>query len=513
MRYDFDVPRTERFNRLSFFDFNARSPIAGAVPANPFFNPVDLHGAVGFVTSDHRQQTPTDLKHFGPRVGFAYNLTNRTVVRSAYGILFLASGMQAAGHTGSAGMVGYRTTTSMVVSLDGRVPIASINNPFPNGYNLPTGNSLGPSTALGLGIGEGVFIDYRSPYMQQWNLNVERELPGNIVFEAAYIGSKGTRLLAGESGVTLSQLPASFLSLGTQLQDQVANPFFGIITNPSSPLRFMTVSRGRLFRPYPQYNGINAFRIPHGDSIYNGATLKADKRFSSGVSFLVAYTWNKLIDDVSTTVGFLGQASSRQNVYDSRAERAISSQDIAHRFVTSFVYDLPFGRGKKFGGDWNPAANRLFGGWQFNGIVTFQSGLPLIITQSANNVGLFNPTQRPTWNGNDANLGGSRNSKIGKWFDTSAFSRTPAFTFGNTPRVMPNLRADGTKSFDLSLFKNNSFKEGKFIAQFRAEFFNAFNRVQFSAPGTRVDDFSGYGVVNGQANSPRQIQLALKLIF
>jgi hypothetical protein len=292
----------------------------------------------------------------------------------------------------------------------------------------------------------------------------------------------------------------------------VQNPFFGIITNPSSPLRFQTVSRGRLFRPYPQYSGVNAFRIPHGDSIYHGGTLKADKRFSNGVTFLVAYTWNKLIDDVSTTVNFLGQASSRQNVYDSRAERAIGSQDIAHRFVTSFVYDLPFGKGRRFGKDLPSAANWLLGGWQFNGIVAFQSGLPLLITQQQNKVGLFNPSQRPTWNGNDANLGGSRNDKVGKWFDTSAFSLTPAFTFGNTPRVMPNLRADGTKNFDLSLFKNNSFKEGKFNAQFRAEFFNAFNRVQFGTPGTQRDS-GNFGVVGGQANGPRQIQLALKLVF
>jgi hypothetical protein len=511
-RYDFDIPRTERFDRLSFFDFDARSPLADVVPANSFFDPKDLKGAIGFVTPDHRHQTPTDFKHFGPRIGAAYNLNDKTVVRSAYGIFYLPSGMQAAGHTGSAGMVGYRTSSSMIVSLDGRTPIASLDNPFPNGFNLPTGNSLGADTFLGLGIGEGVFIDYRNPYMQQWNVNVQRELPGTMLFEVAYIGSKGTRLLAGESGITLSQLPESFLSLGTQLQDQVPNPFFGIITNPSSPLRFPTVARGRLLRPYPQYNGVNAFRIPYGHSIYHGLTLKADKRFSKGLSFLTAYTWNKLMDDVSTTVGFLGQSSARQNAYDREAEWAIGSQDIRHRLVTSFVYDLPFGKGQKFGSNANAAVNRLINGWQFNGIVEFQSGLPLIITQGANNVGLFNPTQRPTWNGSDANLSASTTDKVNKWFDTSAFSITPAFTWGNTPRVMPNLRADGIKNFNLSIFKNNSFNGGKLNVQFRAEFFNAFNRVQFSPPATRVDQ-SNFGVVSGQANGPRQIQLSAKLMF
>jgi hypothetical protein len=160
----------------------------------------------------------------------------------------------------------------------------------------------------------------------------------------------------------LSQLPESFLSLGTQLQDQVPNPFFGIITNPSSPLRFETAARGRLLRPYAQYNGVNAFRIPYGRSTYHGVTFKADKRYSNGLSFLTAYTWNKLMDDVSTTVGFLGQASSRQNAYDRAAEWAIGSQDIRHRLVTSFVYELPFGRGQKFGSNAHAAVNRLIGG-------------------------------------------------------------------------------------------------------------------------------------------------------
>jgi hypothetical protein len=518
LRYELDVPRTERFDRYGVFDFEATSPLAGNVPANLFFNSADLKGAVNYVTADNRRQVPTDKNNFGPRIGFAYNISDRTVLRAAYSIFYSASAYQAAGHTGSSGMIGFRTASQMVVSLDGRVPVTFLDNPFPNGFNLPTGTSLGASTRLGLGVGGGdggVFPDTRSPYIQQWNLNIQRELPGNIVFEAAYIGSKGTRLLAGESGLNYNQLPASFLSLGSQLTEQVPNPFFGIFTNPTSNLRFPTVSRNQLLRPYPQYGDINAFRVPFGFSIYHGGTLKADKRFSNGTSFLVAYTWSKLIDDVSTTVGFLGQASARQDVYNRAAERAIGSQDIAHRFVTGFVYDLPFGKGKRFGNNLRPAANWALGGWQFNGIVAFQSGIPIIITQQANNVQLFNPSQRPTWNGNDPNIdGASKDAKIAKWFDTSAFSITPTRTFGNTPRVMPNLRADGEKNFDLSLFKNNYLRDGKWNVQFRAEFFNAFNRVRFNQPNTlgQVDN-NGFGVVTGQGNSPRQIQLALKLIF
>lgn len=522
LRYELDIPRTERFDRYGFFDFEAASPLAGKVPANPYFNSANLKGAVGFVTADNRRQVPTDKNNFGPRIGFAYNFTPKTVFRGAYGISYSPSAYQAAGHTGSSGMIGYRTASSMVVSTDGRVPVAFLDNPFSSGFNLPTGTALGASTRLGLSVGGGdggVFPDTHSPYIQQWNANVQRELPGNILFEVAYLGSKGTRLLAGESGLNYNQLPVSnltlqpgFTSLDAQLNAQVANPFFGIFTNPTSNLRFPTVQRKQLLRPFPQYDAVQAFRVPLGSSIYHAGTLKADKRFSNGMSFLFAYTWSKLIDDVSTTVGFLGQASARQNVYDSASERSISSQDIRHRFVSNFVYDLPVGNGKRFGKDAPAALNWIIGGWQFNGIVTFQSGTPIIITQGANNVGLFNPSQRPTWNGTDSNLTGSKTDKLVKWFDTGDFLLTPAFVFGNAPRVMPNLRQDGEKNFDLSLFKNNYFNEGKWNVQFRAEMFNAFNRVRFAGPNGQFDN-NAFGTVGGQGNGPRQIQLAMKLVF
>lgn len=518
LRYEFDVPRTERFNRLSYFDANAASPIVNLVPANPFFNPADLRGALVFADADNRRQVGTDLNNFGPRFGVAYNINEATVVRSAYGLYYMPSHVQAAGHSGSAGMMGFNSQTNMIVSLDGRIPLRTLDDPYPDGFNLPPGNSLGAATFMGLNIGGGnggVFTTNDTPSMQQWNFNVQRELPGNFIAEVAYIGSKGTNLLIGESGLAFGQVDPAFLSLGTALQDQVPNPFFGIITNPSSPLRFETVQRARLLRPYPQYDGVNAFRVPGAKSIYHAMTLRLDKRFGNGLSLLSAYTWGKLLDDASTTVGFLGQAGTQQNAYDRASDWSISSQDIRHRFVTSFVYDLPFGRDQKFGRGWDGVVDWLLAGWQVNGILTFQSGLPLIITQGVNNTNLFSPSQRPTWTGADPNIdsGGLSNTEhIQQWFDTSVFSVTPAFQFGNTPRVMPDLRADGVKNLDVSLFKNNRFRGGKWNAQLRLEAFNVLNRVQFSAPNTQVGN-SNFGVVSAQANAPRQLQLAVKLLF
>ena len=183
-----------------------------------------------------------------------------------------------------------------------------------------------------------------------------------------------------------------------------------------------------------------------------------------------------------------------------------------YRLVSAFVYDLPFGANQRFGGGLHGPLGWIASGWQANGILTFQSGYPILVSQGSNNVNLFNPVQRPNWTGQDATLNDqSRAAAILKWFDTSQFSTAPAFQFGSAPRVMPDLRSDGVKNLDFSLFKNNRFKDGKWNAQIRVEAFNLLNRTQFNAPNTQVDA-GAFGTVSG-AGPARQVQIGAKLLF
>jgi len=188
--------------------------------------------------------------------------------------------------------------------------------------------------------------------------------------------------------------------------------------------------------------------------------------------------------------------------------------DVSHRFVLSYSYELPFGRGKAFGSKWHPALDGVLGGWQFNGITTLQSGFPLSIrtrTDSSQSVG--QGTQRPNSTGKSAALDYSRDrdAKLNEWFDITAFTQPATFTFGNVGRTLPDVRADRVRNFDLSIFKNFQVSE-KMRLQFRSEFFNAFNRPLFAAPNVQLGA-PAFGTISGQANNPRQIQMALRLRF
>ena len=292
------------------------------------------------------------------------------------------------------------------------------------------------------------------------------------------------------------------LALGSQLNQLVDNPFFGKI--PAGALASQRVARGQLLRPFPQFASVGIVNVAGASSTYHSWQNTLSKRFSRGFTFDGSYTWSKVIEN----------GTSHQNAYDIRASRSITDLDITHRFVVSYIYELPFGRGRRFGGSMSRLTDSLFGGWQINGFTNIQSGPPLSLSAS-NTAGLFGSQTRPNNNGTSGRLTGKVDQRLNAYFDRAVFSQPAAFTFGNLGIRLPDIRTDGTRNFDLSLFKDFVLiprDAGPLRLQFRSEFLNAFNTPRFGGPNTSVTS-SAFGVITAQANAPRQIQFGLKLLW
>lgn len=493
LRYDIDTPRTERYNRTNYFDRFAPSPLAQQVPQLP-----SLRGGLVFVgiSGRDRHQYNWDRNNWAPRLGLAYQLNSKTVLRAGYGHVF---GISHQGAHGTIGTVGYRVDNLWVNSLDGITPLNLLRNPYPQAFRPAPGASDGLLTQAG-GPLEAVLPDTVSPWSMQWNFTVQRELPSQILVEVAYVGSRGLQLHRnGEGGLSLNQLSPEHLALGSQLNQQVDNPFFGkglggVLANPRT-------SRGQLLRPYPQFTEITPLFSSGASSTYHSLQVSTKKRFDHGLLFDGSYTWAKLLDN----------GMSHQNSYDIYASRALADIDLAHRFVMSYVYELPFGRGRRFGRDVSRWVNAVVGGWQLNGITVFQTGTPLAISAS-NTAGLFNPMTRPNNNGKSGKLSGPVHDRLIRYFDTSVFSQPLQFTFGNLSPRLPDIRNDGIRNWDLSLFKDFAPTE-RLRIQFRGEFLNAFNTPRFGSPNTSVTS-SSFGVISSQASpGPRQIQFGLKFLW
>jgi Carboxypeptidase regulatory-like domain/TonB dependent receptor-like, beta-barrel len=492
VRYDIDVPRTERYDRMNYFDPDARSPLADRVPAFP-----DLRGGVVFVGVDGRSryQYNWDTNNIAPRLGMSYQVNQKTVVRAGYSHIFGPSNQ---GAQGTVGPFGFRTENLWVTSIDGITPFNTLRDPYPNGFLPSPGSSQGLLTQAGANL-QAPLQDTPSPWTIQFNVNVQRELPWNTFVEIAYVGTRGYDLSkSAEGGLSLNQLDPQYMSLGSALNQQVPNPFYGIVNN--GVLTQPTVARGQLLRPYPQFTDIIPLYAAGAKSRYNALQITGRKRMSQGLMFEGSYTYAK-----AREIGM-----NHQNSYDIDASWALASYDIAHRFVISYLYELPFGHNRRFGSGASPLVNAIVGGWQFNGITTIQSGTPLSITAS-NTAGIFGARTQPNNNGNDPRLDGPVNQRLNRYFDTSVYSQPVPFTFGNEPIFSPVLRAHGVRNFDLSLFKNFELRP-RVTVQFRIEAINAFNTVQFSAPNTSVTSTS-FGVINSQFNAPRQLQFGLKLLW
>jgi len=514
LRYENQRPATERFNRLTYFDKTAVNPISTALGYN-------VYGAFEFANQDHRSAWGPDNLNFAPRLGIAYRVTDKLVARLGAGMFYApASAMISFDAPGQ--FLGFTSSTNWIGTVDGEgyIPTNLVSNPFPNGLVQPVGSTQGGLTYVGNAVNQ-MWPKGSHPvgYTEQWSMDLQYRLGTHSVVEAGYMGTRGRRLMYGNPNLNANQLPTQLLALGSKLRDLVPNPFYGVITDPNSPLSGQTIPYNQLLRPFPEYVYLNWTRsLPGASSAYDALSLKYTKQFSNGFSLISTYVWSKALDNGSED--FLGWTIGNmwRDSYNTKLDYAISTHDVPHSFATAFVYQPPYGRGKRWGGGAPVVVNQILGNWEVSGVVRLTSGLPLLPAfYSSNPLGEFGfpGPGLPNVVGNPK----PAHRTTSNWISADAFAAPADFTYGNEPQRMTQLREAPTKNVDLAVAK--SFGPERFRAQFRAEFLNAFNHPIYGGEffgtwGSNIAnciDCGNFGQVYGTRNNPRNIQLSLKLMF
>jgi len=512
VRWEDDLPWTERHNRQSYFDTTAVNPLLQAAGLS-YPGSVEL---VDSSTRSSRYNVNNFAKQFSPRVGLSYAPTPDTVFSIGYGIFWLPTDIANALEPSSDSINSFSTPYTASTN-GGLTPANNISNPFPGGLIPPPARD--PSYQFDL-LGTGpteAFPNNPYAYAQQWNVGVQQQFGSSFVLDVAYGGAKGTHLPF--YSLQQNQLPDQDLSLGSALSNLVPNPFYGII-NPNYSLGGPTITAGQLLLKYPQYTGISIGGAGQGDSTYNSMQVKAQKRFANGASINAAYTWSKLISNTDTLTAWLEPATAGayggvQDNNNLKGEKSLSSNDATNRLVLSYVYDIPVGRGQAHLSNISRGADYVVGGWGLEGVTTLMSGFPLGFSTNSNLTGSYGGGSRPNVvPGCAKHIGGSSFQKaINGWFNTACFTQPPAYTFGDEGRNDSQLRASGVANWDTAAFKNFSVAaDGRVQLQFRAEVFNLFNRVQYGYPGTTFGT-AGFGIANSQYNLPRILQFALRVKF
>ena len=503
LRWERETGLQESNNLLiTGFDTKAVNPIGAAAG-------VSTPGVLKFagVDGQKRDTGNPNMNKFSPRIGFAYQLNDKTVVRGGWG-LFWAPMFSLGSPYNSEGVT---ASTAPSVSNDGnKTPALALSTVFASGLDKPVGNSLGALT----GNGKTVTIfspTSRSPRVQQFSLEIQREVKGGWVGSVGYSGSRTTHLTWTSASMNINQLDPQFFSQGAALTQAVTNPFFG--KGGTGVIAGSTVARNQLLRPYPQFAAVNVTNSDRNEAQYDALAVKIQKRMSMGLSLVSAYTWSKNMDMAGGGPGNNLNAgnSGPQDVYSLNGEWGLSYLHSPHRWTNAITYELPFGKGKQFAHSLPLAADMLVGGWSINTVSTMQTGFPLQIYMNNNgNSALGTARQRPNATGVSPEVNGEVGSKIDGWINKAAFVDAPAFTFGNLTRTI-GMRGPGQVNWDISVFKTVNVFES-FKAQFRAEALNAMNTPLFRAPNTAFGN-AAFGRITSQGNFPRMIQLGLRLYF
>jgi len=563
LRWDEYTPSREKFNHLSFFDASGTNPDAGGLAGSLAFAGKGSGCQPACFGADFPEKTWK--KGFAPRLGIAYSYDQKTVIRSGYGVFFAQAFYP--GWGGGMSLDGYNLNQSFsTAGSPGSTPAFYLDGGFPQTFTPP------PFISAGFDNGRNPLYRpvnaNRRPYSQQWNLTIERQLPHEVFMSVAYVGNKGTRL--GSSLQPLNVLNPSaptIQALGSQLQDVftsdaatdgVPSPYTGWYQQMTNAGCSPTVAQALV--PYPQYcNGgsvsLQGMNENVGNSTYHSFQVKAEKRYSKGLYMLVSYTNSKLITDAAdnTQSGGGGTWNGTQGVvspFEKRRARALAPDDVPQVLSAAFVYDLPFGKGKKYLHDSN-RLNYLAGGWQFSPILRYSRGT-LFWFRSAfcnsNNlvpqfgeaclVGIL-PGEKPFLqdpNNFDPNKGCTAltGPNCAPLFNSAAFElscpqgaasadpKCSTFGYNGSGARVSNLRGPNFKNVDFSIIKNTRFGE-RLNFQIRAEFYNAFNLHYFidgsnfnqsgnNAFHNDVSDGS-FGTWNSAVSGPRVIQFGARVEF
>jgi Carboxypeptidase regulatory-like domain len=503
IRWEVQRPVTDRYNRQAWFDYKAPNPITSTVGQN-------YSGELQFASSSNRGLFNTNYKNFAPRIGFAYQLMPKLVMRGGYGVFYPPS------YRGTGPAPGFSSDTPYVASNDGGLtPANSLSTAFSGGLVPVSGSSLGGLTNVGFGV-SAVSRNRKTYYDQQWTFGVQYAPTTSDVLDITYVGNHGVHVDA--SGLNLNQIDPKYFSMGNALLNQVPNPFFGHITSSGCSLDQATIQQGQLLRPYPEFCDITENQDPAGGSHYNALDVNYTHRVSQGLTLLASYTFSKFIDNVGGPENWASASANFseniRNVYNLAAEKSVDATDTPHSFVLSYVYELPVGKGRKFGSGMNGVVNTIVGGWQTSGTLTLKEGFPLTITSSGNGLNYFGAGQHVDVVGNYHVSNRSRT----EWFNNLqppgppsgwAFQPAAPWTLGNAPRYFSDLRAPGYRNFDISIQKYFPIEE-RFRFQFRLDMFNAFNHTNYYSPNTFMG--GGFGSITS-AWTPRQMQAALKFYW